>query len=202
MNETITALFQVFPPIEIIASIIGIVSVVLTIRQNILCWPTGIVMVILYIWIFFQAKLYSDAGLQVIYVFLQIYGWYNWLHGGKDNTELNVKRITVNEGCVWLVLIVISTVVLGRFTKNIGASFPFGDAFTTVVSLTAQYLMARKILESWALWITVDVVSIYIYYQKALYVTDVLYMVFLCLACMGFAGWRKALHDTPRNSDR
>jgi len=179
---------------EIIASVFGLACVVLTIRQNIWCWPTGLVQVILYIWVFFHARLYSDMGLHVIYVILQIYGWYNWLHGGRNRTQLGVSRTSLQRFLLWLMAGLVWTVGLGfvmeRFTN---ADLPYWDAATTVLSLIAQYLMANKILESWLFWITVDVMAVGIYAVKGLYPTTALYAVFLVLAILGCIAWRRSL---------
>jgi len=183
-------------PIELVATGFGLVSVWLTVRQNISCWPTGIVMVGLYIFVFYQARLYSDMGLQVIYVFLQIYGWHNWLHGGRDRAELKVSRITPAGAGLWTSVATAGTAGLGyvmhQFTN---AALPYWDAATTVLSLIAQWLMAKKILECWVIWLTVDVLAIGIYTVKALYPTTVLYAVFLILATMGLFAWKRTLRD-------
>ncbi|MDM8518253.1 nicotinamide riboside transporter PnuC [Desulfobacterales bacterium HSG16] len=179
-------------PVEICATIFGLACVWLTIKQNIWCWPTGIVMVSLYIYIFFNARLYSDMGLQVIYEFMQIYGWYNWLYGGKDKTVLSICRMKFPGAVFWAITGIVAILATGfcmdRFTN---ADFAYPDAATTVMSLIAQWLMAKKILGSWLIWIAVDVLSIGIYSVKGLYLTAGLYSVFLCLAIMGYLGWKK-----------
>lgn len=181
-------------PLELTAVAFGLACVWLTVRQHIACWPTGLVMVILYIYIFFQARLYSDAGLQVVYVVLQIYGWYNWLHGGEDRGVLAVARIRPAESAVWVGVAFAGTTALGYFmSTHTDAALPFADATVTVLSLIAQYLMARKILESWLIWITVDVVAIYVFLTKGLHLTAGLYAVFLVLATMGYFEWRRTL---------
>jgi nicotinamide mononucleotide transporter len=180
--------------LEITATIFGLVCVWLTVRQNIWCWPTGLVMVALYIVIFYQVKLYSDMGLQVIYVFMQIYGWYNWLHGGRDRGRLEVTRVSRGGAILWILVAASCTFgwgfLMDRYTD---AALPFWDAATTVMSLIAQWLMAKKILESWLVWISVDILSVGIYLVKGLYPTSGLYLVFLGLATMGFFAWKKTL---------
>jgi nicotinamide mononucleotide transporter len=177
--------------IEIIAALFGLVSVWLTVKENIWCWPTGLVTVFLYIFVFYQARLYSDMILPVIYIFLQIYGWYAWLHGGKDNSELHVSRITSQEIAIWGVVAVAGTFTLGyimhRYTN---AALPYWDASITVMSLIAQWLMAKKVLESWLIWITVDVMAVVVYAIKALYPTTGLYAVFIVLAVLGYVSWK------------
>ena len=180
--------------IEAIAVVFGLICVWLTIRQNIWCWPTGLVQVALYIVIFYQVKLYSDLILHVIYVVMQVYGWYHWLHGGKNRGALPVSMLSSRGRLVWPSIAAGGTVLWGYLMATFtDASVPYGDAFTTVASLIAQWLMARKRLESWFFWISVDVVAIGIYYHKGLLLTSGLYAVFLVLATIGFFAWRRSL---------
>ena len=182
--------------IEAIAVVFGLLCVWLTVRQNIWCWPTGLVQVLLYIIIFYQVKLYSDLILHVIYVGMQIYGWYHWLHGGKAHRKLRVSRLTSIGRLTWPSVVITGTLMWGYLMASLtNASVPYGDAFTTVASLVAQWLMARKRLESWFFWIAVDIVAIGIYFYKGLLLTSGLYTVFLVLATMGFFAWRKSLRQ-------
>ena len=179
-------------PIEILATIFGFICVWLTIKQNIWCWPTGLVQVSLYIWVFYQARLYSDMGLHVIYVFMQFYGWYNWKYGGEDHTRLPVTLLTRGQRAFWAGTAALGTAGLGVFMDNYtNADLAYWDAATTVLSLIAQWLMAKKKLESWLIWITVDVLCVGIYAVKQLYPTTILYAAFLVMATTGFLAWKK-----------
>jgi nicotinamide mononucleotide transporter len=177
--------------IELVAAILGLLCVWLTIKQSIGCWPTGLAMVLLYIVIFFEAKLYSDMLLQCVYVVLQLYGWYAWLHGGPEQTALTVNRLPAGRVGLWCLAGTAGWIGLGTLMHtSTDASYPYVDAFATVASLIAQWFMSRKILESWLVWILVDVVSIGLYVAKELYPTAVLYVVFLGLATRGWFAWR------------
>lgn len=185
-------------PIEIIAVIAGFLCVYFTIKENILCWPTGLLQVSLYIFIFYDAKLYSDVILHIIYVAMNVYGWYYWLHGGNMRKEARVKEISR----AWLtgsvIGSVLATVLLGwLMATRTDASFPYPDAFTTIFSLVAQWLMSLKRLESWYFWIAVDVVAIGVYYAKGLYLTTGLYSLFLIMAVVGLLKWRRSLLSMP-----
>lgn len=176
--------------IEIVAALMGVISVWLTIRQHILCWPTGLVMVGLYIWIFFDARLYSDAALQVVYVGLCSYGWYHWARGGPRESGVLVTRLASAPLVGWCVGGLMASLALGYvMSTRTDASFPYLDAITTVLSLIAQFLMTRKKLESWIFWISVDVLAIGIYTAKGLHVTALLYGLFLVLAVLGLRAW-------------
>ena len=179
--------------LEIVAAISGLLCVLLTMRQNIWCWPVGLVQIAIYIYVFFEVRLYSDVLLQVIFLILQFYGWYNWLHGGMDHGELKVSRLTLGRLAFWLGVGALGTAALGAFMRTwTNAALPFWDASGTVLSLIAQWLMTKKLLECWLFWIAVDVISVGIYLAKGLYPTTVLYAVFLFLATMGFLEWMKS----------
>ena len=180
--------------VEIFGAIFGFLSVYFTIRQNIWCWYFGLLQVTLYCFVFYTSKLYSDMILHVIYIFLQFYGWYNWKYGGSNKSTLRVTLLT--NTMFWIGLTVLVTALLGYVMQTkTDASFPYEDAFITVASLVAQYLMIKKILQSWLFWIIVDVVAIIIYAYKDLYFTTVLYVLFLVMAVMGYLEWKKAYNE-------
>ena len=182
--------------IEIVAAAFGVVSVFLSVRQNIWSWPTAIVNVGLYIFVFYGSKLYADTGLQVVYVVLNAYGWYHWLYGGKNRTELPVTRTSARLWLLLVALIAAGTAVLGTIlTQKTDAALPYVDSLTTSTSLVAQWMMTRKLLENWIIWVAVDVVYIGMYINKSLYVTAVLYFIFLVLSAMGFLQWRRSLRE-------
>ncbi|KVV16172.1 nicotinamide riboside transporter PnuC [Flavobacterium sp. TAB 87] len=180
--------------IEVFGSIFGFLAVYFTIKQNIWCWYFGLIQVILFCFVFYTSKLYSDLILHMIYIFLQAFGWYNWKYGGENQTNLRVTVIT--KVSVWLSVTIFATVLLGyTMQNNTDASYPYADAFTTVASLVAQYLMIKKVLGSWLFWIVVDVVAIGIYFYKGLYFTTGLYVLFLIMAIIGYLEWKKAYNE-------
>jgi nicotinamide mononucleotide transporter len=179
--------------LEVAATVFGLASVYLTTRQSIWCWPTGLVMVSLYVVIFFHAKLYSDTLLQVVYIFVQFYGWFHWKKGGGPGSELPVTRLSARSWVLWLAVSIAGAAALGSFMAHrTDASFPYADAAIASLSLVAQWLMARKVLENWHFWIAVDVLAIGVYLGKNLYLTTGLYAVFLGLCVYGLAEWRRS----------
>ncbi len=177
-----------------LAAVLGAISVWLSVRQHIWSWPTGIVNVVLYIVVFYDAKLYADMGLQVIYVVLSFYGWYEWLYGGANRTELPVSRVTARLAVLLAVIGVAASAALGTLLAHrTDAALPFVDSSTSATSLVAQWMMTRKILENWIVWIVVDMVYIGMFIFKHLYKTAGLYGVFLVLATMGYIEWRRTL---------
>ncbi|HVF40569.1 MAG TPA: nicotinamide riboside transporter PnuC [Gemmatimonadaceae bacterium] len=180
--------------LEIAAAAFGIVSVYLSVRQNIWSWPTAIVNVGLYSVVFYRSRLYADMGLQVVYVVLSLYGWYQWLYGGKNRTELAVSRATRKLGATLAVLVLAFAAILGTVLRSqTDAAVPYVDSLTTSTSLAAQWMMTRKILENWLVWVAVDVVYIAMFINRSLYVTAVLYAVFLVLSASGYFKWKRSL---------
>lgn len=178
--------------IEMIAVALGLISVYLTVKQNIWCWPTGLAMVTLYILVFFKAKLYSDVGLQFYFIVVQVYGWWYWLRGGKNKTTAKVKILSWSHRGFWAAVILLGALLNGYVMSNYtDASVPYLDSLTTVGSIVAQWLLGRKLFENWVIWITMDIVDIGIYFYKSLYMTSGLYVVFLILSIMGAREWYK-----------
>ena len=188
-------------PIEIVAAVFGVVSVFLSVKQNIWSWPTAIVNVGLYIFVFFESKLYGDTGLQVVYVILNAYGWYHWLYGGKNRTELPVSRTSARLGVFLIALGAAGTALLGTIlARKTDAALPYIDSLTTSTSLIAQWMKTRKLLENWIIWVAVDVIYIGMYIFKHLYPTAGLYLVWLVLSAMGYFQWRTSLRERELQS--
>lgn len=187
-------------PLEVVAALFGAVSVYLSARQHIASWPTAIVNVTLSAVVYYGARLYSDAGLQGVYLALSVYGWYEWKFGGADRTELPVSRTPGAQGAALGALAVAAAVAIGTLTtrytdvlQHNRAWVPWTDATLTAASLAAQWMMTRKLLENWAVWIAVDVVYVPLLAYKHLYAFAALYTIFLGLAVAGHVEWRRSL---------
>jgi nicotinamide mononucleotide transporter len=174
----------------------GIVSVYLSVRQKIWSWPTALVNVALYFVVFREQKLYADMGLQVIYFVLSLYGWYEWLYGGANRTELTVSRATSTMTLTLTAIAVVGVAVLGTlFARFTDAALPYVDSATATTRLVAQWMMTRKVLENWAVWIAVDVVYVGMFVYKHMYPTAALYAGFLVLAVMGHLQWLRSFKE-------
>ncbi len=183
--------------LELIAAIIGAGSVYLSARQNIWSWPTAIVNVALYAVVFYRVQLYAEMGLQVIFGVLSVYGWYQWLHGGENRTELRVTRTGRPLGAVLAGIALTGGLTLGLLLQAMtNASLPILDSFLASTSLVAQWMMTRKKVENWLVWIFVDVLYVGMFHSKGLYITAVLYAVFLVLAIRGYLDWRRSMVAT------
>jgi nicotinamide mononucleotide transporter len=177
-------------PLEIAATVFGLWSVWCYVKENVWSWPTGLLNVLLYIALFWNGKLYAESCLQVVYVVLQIYGWWQWVRGGERHHGVVITRTSAR---LWLLLalIAVATVLpiryaLGHWTDS---TVPWWDAIPTVLSLVAQWMISKKKLENWLVWILVDLISIPLFAYKGFYLTAGLYGVFLLLCFMGMREW-------------
>jgi len=185
--------------IEPIAALLGILSVWYARKENILVFPFGIASVAIYIYICFVARLYANAGINVVYLASNIYGWYMWSRTGDDNQKLQISRNTPTQNILsWTAVVVIYVVVfflLRRVNSNdsdyLHSLLPWIDASNTAFFLVATILMAVKKLENWQFWIIGNIVSIPIYASQELYFTAIQYSVFLVLAILGRREWRE-----------
>jgi len=178
---------------EIIAAALGIISVYLSTRQNVLAWPTSLINNIMYFVFFLRQHLFALMALQAFFGLIAIYGWYKWLFGGAQKTPLRVTRVPPALGLGLILLSATGTVAIWYVLKTWTTDTDPGiDAFFFAVSLVAQWMMTRKILENWVLWIVADIVYVPMYVYKGLPVTAVLYAIFLALAVLGLRSWRRS----------
>ncbi|MEM8661771.1 MAG: nicotinamide riboside transporter PnuC [Pseudomonadota bacterium] len=196
MDATIGFLAGLFDDagIEVIALCLGIINVGLLMRRSIWNYPFGIAMVSLYAFIFYEARLYSDMLLQGFFFAIQIYGWWYWAQNLQENGHIHVRRLHWSGYPGFALAALIGVMVLGTFMSRFtDADLAYWDATTTVLSVIATMLLARRYLENWIVWIIVDVLAIGIYYAKGLYPTAVLYLIFLAMASGGLVMWWRAM---------
>jgi nicotinamide mononucleotide transporter len=190
--------------IEFFGTIFNLWSVWLVAKNKILNWPVGIIGVFFFLLLYYQVNLYSDFIEQIYYLLTGFYGWWVWarVKNNSQNQDLAITTTSKQGKLVSLVCIGLGTLVLGYVMSHIhtyfpavftqAASFPYLDALTTVASFVATILLAYKKLETWYLWILVDVIGIWLYYVKEVKFISLLYGVFLILAISGYITWRKA----------
>ena len=181
--------------LEILASLLIVVNVVLVARRSVWNYAFAIVGVALYAWIFFAAKLYSDMALQGFFLIVNLYGWRHWSRNIAQTGEVRVGRLSGAQRAGWLIGIAAAAFGWGwlmhRFTD---ASYPFVDACVAMASIAAQILLSRQKLENWFLWIAVDIVAIGLYAAKDLWPTTILYVLLLAISVWGLIDWRKSEH--------
>jgi len=183
---------------EVTGTVLGLIYIVFSIRQNILTWPVGLLSSFFYIAIFFSSQLYAAMGLQVYYAFISIYGWYYWKKDRKIETSNHIAFVKLTGKSLWIKILVVEIILfvsLYFILKNLTDSdVPVLDALTTSTSIIATWMLARKLLENWIVWILTDFVCIFLYLQKGLWPTTILFTVYTIMAFVGYFEWRKNLN--------
>lgn len=161
-------------------------------------WPVGLLTSLFYIVIFYQTKFYADMGLQVYYVVISAYGLYNWMYGkkGQSTGKLYISKIRLRQLIVLAPIAVVLfaglSYILIHYTDS---PVPYGDSFTTAISIIATWMLARKILEQWLLWIVANAVSLALYSYKGMYPTTILFVFYTGLSVVGYIQWRKSYRN-------
>lgn len=180
-------------PIEWIAVVFGLLNVTLIIRRSIWNYPFGFAVVTLYFFIFWEYRLYSDALLQVYFFFIQFYGLYVWLNGRARDGRVIVAPLGTDMFALYLgATVIVWLIVASLMAAYTDAAAPYWDGAVAALSIAAQFLLSRRYLQSWYLWIAVDVLAIGLFYTRGLEPTAALYVVFLGLAITGLFQWRSA----------
>lgn len=176
--------------LENLAVLLGLINIVLVVRRSLWNYPFGIAMVSLYFFIFYETRLYSDALLQIFFLLIQLYGWWQWVRGRDTGGELIVRRLSTPAMFGWIAGIAAATAAWGwlmhRFTN---AAFPWWDASVAMISIGAQILLSRRFIQNWPLWALVDAVAIGLYHSRGLEKTAILYAIFLIVAAWGWREW-------------
>jgi nicotinamide mononucleotide transporter len=184
-------------PIEISAVAVSALCVWLYTRESVWAWPSGLLGVALYLVICYEYRLYADMGLQAVYIVLQIYGWRLWLRGGTQGSPLQITRTSAR---LWLILALIALAAYVPMGLALDAwtdtDVPWWDSAPTVSSLVAQYMISRKKLENWWVWVATDIVYIPLFAYKGLYLTAALYAVFIILCLIGLRAWTRTLRSS------
>ncbi|CAG8863564.1 Nicotinamide riboside transporter PnuC [Pseudomonas fluorescens] len=178
--------------LELFAALLGVIAVWLTVKQNPWCWPIGLVMVLLYSWIFFEVKLYSDMLLQLVYALLQLYGWWQWTRPEQVEDARQVSYLGAAPMLGGLAIGLVTSLALGAAMATwTDAAQPWLDAALTGFSLVAQVWMAQKRVQCWPLWALLDVIFVGLFLYKGLYLTAALYALFTLIALRGWQQWRR-----------
>jgi len=188
--------------VELVGTSFGLASVYFASRANILTWATGIVNEIFLFILFFQVQLYADMFLQIYFFVLTVYGWYRW---GKKTSENTISIVDRRHRLFLAISIFAGTLIAGFFFADlhrvlptyfkVQAAYPYSDSFIMVMSIVATILLAKKKIENWYLWITVDLVAVILYFKKGIYFLSIEYLIFLGLASYGLFHWREKLKN-------
>ncbi|MCX7544138.1 nicotinamide riboside transporter PnuC [Marinicella gelatinilytica] len=177
--------------LELIAVITAVLYLWLAIRENIWCWFYAFISTALSIYIFHQAALLSESLLNVFYLVMAVYGWYQWRGGQTDNHRL-IQKWSLKKHLIWIVITALCVPVLGLYTQQYGAAYPFLDAFTSCFAVLTTILVAYKVFENWYYWLVIDSVSVWLFWQKELYFFTGLFVIYLIMVIIGLIQWSKS----------
>ena len=187
-------------PLEWAVFISGALCVWLLVKESVWNWPAAIVNQVLCIDLFYRSSLYADAGLQLAFITVSIYGWWNWLHGGQNHSEVKVGHTDRNGWTTYILVTAILTGLLYALLRFTPSNVPFGDGFTTALSLTALYMQTRKVIENWWFWIATDVGSIVLYCYNSLFLTAILFGIYLLMCIAGLREWQRTFRARQLSS--
>ncbi len=190
--------------LEVIGALIGVLYLILEYRASLWLWPVGVVMPLVYIYIYYQAGIYADMGINVYFLLAAIYGWIVWCRAQKRPKDTEQKsgeggaseivhaspREWLYSAVVFLAAFALLSYILINFTSS---TVPYCDSFTTALSIVGMWMLAHKRIEHWIVWVVVDVVSTAMYIEKELYPTAILYALYSIIAVAGYFKWRKMM---------
>ncbi len=190
----IPQLISAINPLEFAGLLIGLLYLYLEYKANIWLWPVGVIMPLVYIVIFYRSKFYADMGIYIYYFFVSIYGWYIWSKSLKQTDEILISHLPLRYvsklTVIFLILFAAIACILIRFTDS---PVPYGDSFTTSLSIVAMWMLAHKYIEQWLLWIGVNAVSTGLYVWKGLDTTAVLFSIYSIISIFGYFKWKRMM---------
>ena len=179
--------------LELVAVVFAVAYLVLAVRENSLCWYAAGISTLIFLFIFWDVKLYMESGLQIYYLAMAFYGWYQWRGANRETASLRVSKWRAKQHVVALALIATLTFVSGSLLNSgTDANLPYLDSFTTWASVVTTFMVARKILENWFYWLVIDSVSIYLYLDRELYFTSLLFAIYIVIIFFGWFAWNRS----------
>jgi nicotinamide mononucleotide transporter len=179
-------------PWEALAVVLALAYLLLAVRENAWCWAAAFASTLIYLFLFWQGRLYMQSALQAYYLVMAVYGWWSWRGGGAGDAGLAITRRPWRWHLAWVAAVVaaaaISGALLARYTE---AALPWGDALAAWGSLLATWMVTRKILENWHWWFVIDGLSLYLCVERGLYLTGGLFLAYLVIVVFGYLRWRK-----------
>lgn len=201
MLQTIFEQMMASGALELTAVVLAIAYLLLAVREHIACWYAAFGSTAIFLFIFYDVKLYMESGLQVYYLAMAVYGWTQWRKGGDEGARLAISTWRVQQHVIALVLIALatasSTYLLHTYTD---AELPLLDSFTTWGAIVTTFMVARKILENWIYWLVIDAISIYLYLDRELYFTSLLFALYIVIIFFGWATWLQRYRSQPQTA--
>ncbi len=175
---------------EAAAVALGVAYLLLAVRESLWCWYAAFASTSIFLVLFWNVNLLMESALQVYYLVMAVYGWWQWQHGSGAHAELGISRWGTRQHLVAIVAVLLVSVASGSLLQQFtGAAMPYLDSFTTWGSILTTWMVARKVLENWLYWLVIDSVSIYLYLDRELYLTALLFAVYLVIVVFGYRKW-------------
>jgi nicotinamide mononucleotide transporter len=177
--------------VEAVAVVLAVAYLILAAQENLWCWACAFISSALYTWVFWSVNLYMEAALNVFYVVMAVVGWWQWRAGSSD-TGFGIRTLSLQQHgllvAAMLMMAGLNGWLMGHFTD---AAWPFVDSFTTWSSIITTFLVVRKVLENWLYWLLIDSISIFLYMDRGLYLTVLLFVIYLVIVVFGYLNWRR-----------
>jgi len=189
---------------EAIAVFLAIAYLLLAVRENILCWYCALFSTAIYIFLFWNVSLLMESALNIYYLLMAVYGWYQWKYGGTKKSGIPIQKLGLQKNGIIILSILIITLLSGwLLARHTSAAWPYVDSFTTWGSVVTTVMVAKKVLENWLYWLVIDGISIPLYIDRGLYMTAILFMVYIVIIIFGYLNWRRRMlaQDTPASHE-
>ncbi len=190
ISIAITTAWQAMSGLEVVAVILALAYLLLAVKERIECWYAALASTAIYIFLFWDVNLLMESALQLYYLVMAVYGWWQWRNLQQHNNQAPIATWSLGQHTVVIGLVLILTWISGYLlSANTAAAWPYIDSFTTWSAVVTTYMVARKVLENWLYWIVIDSVSIFLYIDKGLYLTAMLFVLYVIIAIGGFFQW-------------
>lgn len=199
LGESLTHAWQLMSLWELAAVILAVAYLLLAMKESLWCWYAAFVSTAIFTVLFWDASLLMESGLQIYYLGMAVFGWYQWRKGSvkQSQADLKIHTWTGRQHIYAIGLVIALSLVSGFFLSNhTQAAWPFVDSFTTWASVVTTYMVTRKVLENWLYWLVIDSISIFLYWDRGLHLTALLFVAYLVICIFGYLQWRRALQDS------
>ncbi|MDF2438243.1 MAG: pnuC [Bacteroidota bacterium] len=192
ISEAVISAFQATSITEWLIFSTAIVYVLLAAIENVWCWLFGIISSALSVYLCYSGQLFLESGLSVFYVIIGIYGWYQWLYGSKEKSEIKIIHYDLKQNTLLIIIGILIWIPFGYIANTFSTqAMPYLDAFITSFSIIATWMTAKKIIENWLYWILIDAMAVLLYTYRGFYLIGLLYIIYTVLAAAGYLSWRK-----------
>lgn len=180
--------------LEMVAVLCALLYLILVVKENIWCWFFAFISTAIFIYLFYHVSLLSESLLNIYYLVMAVYGWWQWRQK-SDQPSAQIHHWPLKKHLIVCATTIILTPIIGFLMKKLGASFPYIDAFVAILAVIATMMVAYKVFENWYYWLLVDTISIYLFWQKELYLTAILFVIYITLIFIGIKQWKTLLQQ-------